>query len=271
MASTHAASAGTSPAAGVIHIRHHHDEKFTIVGNHLAQNPNLSACAIGIGVYIQSLPDRVCVGIKTLAARFREGETRIAGALRELEQAGYLVRRRERTATGRMVTRTLWYEFPGRVDLLKRPRTTPTYAKTRLPAKPKPSAVAAEPLSPELLPAADLLATLRSLEPRLLLSEADVTRLAPQVRDWLDRGVTPDAVARTLTTDLPPGTIRWPSRLLAYRLREWLPPVLPAQPEKTAQQPRTPAPLQNCDGCDRAFRATEPGMCRSCASARHTP
>jgi hypothetical protein len=232
------------------------------IGGGLARN---SACAIGIGVYIQSLPDNVCVGIKTLAARFKEGEIRIANALRELERAGYLVRRRERTAAGRLVTRTLWYELPGHVDLLKRPATKPPRVERARSARPAPAA----PLPESHRPAADLLATLRSYDPRLLLSEADTARLAPQVLEWLDRGARPEAVLRALTAELPGGTIRWPARLLAYRLREWLPPVLPVTPP--ASTPQRPLPLQNCEGCDRAFRASEPGRCQGCSvrSAGH--
>ncbi|WP_316769943.1 helix-turn-helix domain-containing protein [Streptomyces sasae] len=263
VASAHASPPGTPPLAGVIHIRHRHHEKFTIVGNHLAQNPNLSATAVGIGVYIQSVPDNVCVGIKTLAARFKEGETRIAGALRELEQAGYLVRRRERTSGGRLVTRTLWYELPCRVDLLKRPSTRPKPpAHTKRPRQERP----APPLSPDHRRAADLLSTLRAHDPRLLLSETDTARLAPRILEWLDRGVRPESLLRTLTGDLPGGTIRWPARLLAYHLHEWLPPAVPAAPPHSAATPAQALPLQNCDGCDRAFRAPEPGRCRACSA-----
>ncbi|MPY46495.1 helix-turn-helix domain-containing protein, partial [Streptomyces phyllanthi] len=30
-------------------------------------------------------------------------------------------------------------------------------------------------------------------------------------------------------------------------------------------------PLQNCDGCDRAFRAPEPGRCRDCRTRCPSP
>ena len=61
-----------------------------MIGNHLAQHPDLSGLAIGLAVHIQSLPSGTKVDIKTLAARFPEGTTRIAAALRELETHGYL-------------------------------------------------------------------------------------------------------------------------------------------------------------------------------------
>jgi hypothetical protein len=79
-----------------------------VIGNHLAQHPELSALAIGLAVYIQSLPAGARVDIKTLAARFPEGTTRIAAALRELEAHGYLRRTRERVGQGRIVTIADW-------------------------------------------------------------------------------------------------------------------------------------------------------------------
>ncbi|MES4904539.1 MULTISPECIES: hypothetical protein [unclassified Streptomyces] len=113
--------------------------------------------------------------------------------------------------------------------------------------------------------AAALLAELRRDDARLLLAERDVRRLAPGVAAWLERGAAPDAVRRTLATDLPPD-LRHPAALLAHRLTALLPPPLPAP------QPRSrPVPLQNCDGCDRAFRAPRPGFCRDCRETQQSP
>lgn len=79
----------------------------------------------------------------------------------------------------------------------------------------------------------------------------DVRRLAPAADAWLKRGIAPEAVHRTLTAALPTGPIHHPVALLAHRLTVLLPPPLPAS-------------LKNCDCCDRAFRAREPGLCRDC-------
>lgn len=69
-------------AGGLVHDNARHTTRFTVIGNHLAQHPELSGLAIGLAVYIQSLPAGARVDIKTLAARFPEGMTRIAAALR---------------------------------------------------------------------------------------------------------------------------------------------------------------------------------------------
>ncbi|MGW1843407.1 helix-turn-helix domain-containing protein [Streptomyces sp. NPDC001966] len=110
--------------------------------------------------------------------------------------------------------------------------------------------------------ASALLADLRRHEPRLLLGEADTHRLAPAVAAWLERDAHPDVVRRTLVADLPEPLTR-PAGLIAHRLTALLPPPLPTAAPAEEAAPRHD-PLQNCDGCDRAFRAPEPGHCREC-------
>ncbi len=119
-------------------------------------------------------------------------------------------------------------------------------------------------------PAADLLTRLRLHDSRLLLTERDVRRLAPAVSVWLERGVPASAVERTLTAGLPREPIRHPVAFLDRRLTADLPPALPAPlPVLHPQTPgrRLPDPLQTCDGCERAFRASRPGRCRDCRPA----
>ncbi|MFD7863014.1 helix-turn-helix domain-containing protein [Streptomyces sp. NPDC059783] len=101
-----------TPTSGVIHVNVRHVSGFVVIGNHLAQHRALSLVAIGLAVHIQSLPAGAKIGIKVLAERFPESETRIASALRELEAVGYLHRSRVRLATGRVVTRTVSYNQP---------------------------------------------------------------------------------------------------------------------------------------------------------------
>ncbi|MFI0934503.1 hypothetical protein ACH4RG_22635 [Streptomyces sp. NPDC021019] len=288
---------GPLPVSGVIHVAVPHASRFTVVGNHLAQHAELSLTAIGIGVYIQSLPAGSQVGIKALAARFAEGETTIAAALRELETHDYLHRTRERLANGRMVTRTVFCNQPGAllrggavapvtVASVPRPVVTPVVPAPVVAPEPTPvpeegpppvrlpSRIAPKPprrplpqpreLTPELHRAASaLLADLRRHAPELVLSEGDVEELVPGAAAWLERGAHPDAIRHALTTELPQPP-KYPAKIVRHRLTVLLPPPLPGAQELTAA-PRTPVtPFQTCEGCDRAFRSPAPGHCRDC-------
>ncbi|MFF9362126.1 helix-turn-helix domain-containing protein [Streptomyces griseoluteus] len=259
---------------GLIHDNSRHTARFTVIGNHLAQHADLSLLAIGLGTHIQSLPRGARIDIKTLAARFPEGVTRIAAALRELEKHGYLRRVRERVPGGRIITRTISCNRPPAAhsprsghepasDRPPRPAPAgdrkPGARRKALPAVPAPSSSA-----PALLRAAtDVLADLRRHDTRLLLSTADTAHLVPGVAAWLERDVSPSAVRRALTASLPEGTLHRPAALLAHRLTTQLPPPPPFAPPAPA--PPVRHPLHNCDTCDRAFRAPAPGRCRDCS------
>uniref|UniRef100_A0AAU2V7Y5 Helix-turn-helix domain-containing protein n=1 Tax=Streptomyces sp. NBC_00003 TaxID=2903608 RepID=A0AAU2V7Y5_9ACTN len=261
---------GHAARSGVIHDNTRHATRYTVIGNHLAQHTELSLLAIGLGVHIQSLPAGARIGIKCLAARFPESEHRIAGALRELERHGYLTRTRERLPSGRVVTRTVSHNQPGATPALpaqpasvSRPAPEPVSipecpAPPRDVTPPEPDSPAPEGHpAPEAHPAAvAVLAGLRRTDPRLTLSERDVHRLAPAAMAWLERGVSADAVRRTLTADLP-DDVRHPAGLLAHRLNALLPPPLPAAPAR-------PDPMQACEECGLGFRAPGPGYCVGC-------
>ncbi|MFE9725122.1 helix-turn-helix domain-containing protein [Streptomyces sp. NPDC005794] len=287
----------TQPAAsGVIHSNVRHSAGFTVIGNHLAQHRGLTLVAIGLAAHIQSLPAGAKIGIKRLAERFPESETRIAAALRELEATGYLHRSRVRLADGRIVTRTVSYNQPGgdaptarpaqprvarsaaepapvisaQAQLMAPAATTPPPAATPVPP---PTARLAAPvplpqpqaLTPELQrTAAALLSDLRRHAPQLVLAEADVRALVPGVVTWLERDAHPDTVRHVLTADLPV-PLKHPAKLLRHRITALLPPPLPGTHELEAARPGSIViPLQNCDRCDRAFRSRHPGHCRDC-------
>ncbi|GGT35536.1 DNA-binding protein [Streptomyces atratus] len=289
-----------TPSSGVVHINSRHTSHFTVVGNHLAQHRELSLLAIGLATHIQSLPAGTKVGIKPLTERFPDSEARIAAALRELEVHGYLRRTRERLPDGRVVTRTCSYNQPGSIDARpvpapkRRPKRShpapiaapaPALAPVATPAPPTPEAPAPAPTAvaptpaprptspaapkppplprpteplPQLLDAATALLTdLHRRAPHITLTERDIHHLAPAVATWFERGTTPAAVRQALTSDLPQ-PLRFPAKFLRHRLIALLPP-----PTTPAHQP---APLQNCDRCDRAFRSPTPGNCHDCAA-----
>ncbi|GGS15806.1 DNA-binding protein [Streptomyces humidus] len=259
------------PASGLTHDNARHTTRFTVIGNHLAQHRELSLLAIGLGVHIQSLPKGARVDIKSLTARFPEGATRIAAALRELESHGYLRRERCRVPGGRFVTRAVSCNQPGRQD--RRPAAAghahdtaaPAKPKARTPRKPLPAVPRPGYPAPALLQAAtDLLAGLRRHDPGLLLSACDTAHLALGVAAWLERDVSPAAVRQALTADLPPEGVRRPAALLAHRLTALLPPP---PPFRAPASPPPPAPprMRNCDGWDRGIRSPEPdARCRDC-------
>ncbi|WP_445280034.1 helix-turn-helix domain-containing protein [Streptomyces sp. DSM 118148] len=267
---------------GVIHDNTRHTTRFTVIGNHLAQHPELSGLAIGLAVYIQSVPTGAPVDIKTLAVRFPEGPTRIAAALRELETHGYLRRTRERTPTGRIVTRTVSCNQPGRQRT--RDHETPEAAPPKPPARRAATAPQQKPARPRALPAVpkpaytspallqtatEVLVGLRRADPRLLVSATDAEHLAPGVAAWLERDLTPTAVRHALTSDLPPEPLRRPAAFLAHRLTAQLPPLPPFR----APEPAPPVrhPLRNCDTCDRGYRGPDPRNCQECAARKQLP
>ncbi|WP_448701334.1 hypothetical protein [Streptomyces avidinii] len=255
-----------APSAGVIHFRHRHTDRFTVVGNHLAQHPQLSAVAIGLAVYIQSVPDGVSVTAKALTLRFREGEITIRRALNELEEAGYLERRRISLGGGRFATRTLAYDKPGCAAV---PSAVLAPQQVAAPqAQPEPEPVPSATTGP----AGDLLARLRTVDARLILSVRDVQRLTPAVEEWLARHASPEQITRTLTANLPPAPvpIHHPPRFLEHRLTTLLPPPLPVSAPEP-QRPR-PAPLITCDECERAFRSHVPdALCADCGPGKDNP
>ncbi|MEU5076175.1 helix-turn-helix domain-containing protein [Streptomyces asoensis] len=256
---------------GLTHDNARHTTRFTVIGNHLAQHRELSLLAIGLGVHIQSLPKGARVDIKSLTARFPEGATRIAAALRELESHGYLRRERSRIPGGRIVTRTVSCNQPGRhrrtvaASGLGHAADSPAQPKRRTPRKSLPAVPRPAYPAPALLRAAeDVLGRLRRHDPRLLLSACDTAHLAPGVAAWLERDVSSDAVRQALTADLPPEGLRRPAALLAHRLTALLPPPPPLR-APLAPPSVVPHRMRNCDGCDRGIRSPEPGTrCRDC-------
>ncbi|MFJ8072651.1 helix-turn-helix domain-containing protein [Streptomyces sp. NPDC096176] len=194
-----------------------------------------------------------------LTDEFPDSPDRLAKALNELEAAGYLSRVKHRAPGQRIGTRTTYYECPGAKPEPRAPLRRVSLVK-REPGRAAGHAGALPGLG-ELLrqPAAQLLAGLRTLDPRLTLSVRDIADLAPAVAQWLDRDVPGPQVARTLASALPAGTLYRPSRILAYRLENWLPPELPKQAAAVGV-----VPLQECEGCARPFRSAVPGHCRDC-------
>lgn len=97
-------------------FRVHKTKDCTIMSNHHLKNKELSLKAKGLLSLILSLPDDWNYTTRGLAAICKEGVDSISGALKELEQAGYIVRHRLRDDKGRITdTEYTIYETPREV------------------------------------------------------------------------------------------------------------------------------------------------------------
>lgn len=256
-----------APTSGVIHVRTRLTADFTVISNALAQRRG-SAVTVGVAAYISSLPDGAPVSITALCEHFSEGEILISRALRELEAVGYLERRRERVPGGQIRTRTYFYDVPGGVPAPDGPPEPPKPRRPREQAAPAGAAVEAETpaaltgIAPEALA---VFASLRRVDPRLVLTTQEVARLAPAVTRWLAAGLDAPRITEVLTAGLPDRFRARPAGILAFRLRET---PLPAPPPLTqpAERPSV-LRMRNCDGCDRGFRSAGHARCRDCRSA----
>jgi hypothetical protein len=140
-------AAAGPPASGVIHIRTRLTADFTVLSNALAQRPGC-AVTVGVAAYIASLPDGTPVSIDALCKHFDQGEILISRALRTLEAAGHLERRRERQPNGNIRTRTYFYDIPGGNPDTDGPPKTPRPRKTTRAAADSPPLPAANTPAP---------------------------------------------------------------------------------------------------------------------------
>ena len=86
---------------------------YTIMCNHHLKDTGLSLKAKGLLTIMLSLPDSWNYTTRGLAAICKEGVDAISSAIRELEQAGYVVRRQLRDSRGRITdTEYVIYERP---------------------------------------------------------------------------------------------------------------------------------------------------------------
>lgn len=95
-------------------LRNPNKEKFTVVDNVALRDGNLSLKARGLLVTMLSMPDNWKFSENGLCSIFRkDGQASVRSGLKELEENGYLVRKRERDSFGR-VTNVSWtiYDYP---------------------------------------------------------------------------------------------------------------------------------------------------------------
>ncbi|WP_461110539.1 hypothetical protein [Streptomyces calidiresistens] len=114
--------------------------------------------------------------------------------------------------------------------------------------------------------------SLRRRDPRLLISERECRTLAPGINAWLARGATEAEVIRALSQGLPTVLRGRAAGILAWRLREHLPPPAPA-PTAAPLVPAAPVPVRGkpypCRGCHNVVLRPESGLthCQACREA----
>ncbi|MFF3763108.1 hypothetical protein ACFYYR_03330 [Streptomyces sp. NPDC001922] len=180
-----------------------------MIANRLAQRAG-SAVTVGVAVYVLSLPDGAPISIKALCAHFSEGEILIGRALRELEADGWIERRVERTAGGRIRTRTFFYDDPARRHREPTPEPYEPYElyKPNGPFEPygppaPPSSSSPPSSSPTPAPTP---ATARASDPNRAPGLAPLTALAPAETPTAPEE-PPCPVPRTAPASLTPTSV----------------------------------------------------------------
>ncbi len=248
-----------------------HQRFFTTLGNEVLRDSRLSFCARGILAHLLSQPDGKRDDIRTLADRTPEGRERVASAMRELEQFGYLKRTKKRSAEGHIYTELDVFEAPEGPPLQVTPNAGfpasgvraasadgdhPVNKGGEEPTLPAPPAQGAEEGreedgDEETKASADLLARIARTEPRLSVGSREALRLAPLVTEWRRRGASELHVIGSLTAGLPRDGVYHPARFIESRLVTKMP----------AERRVAPAKLE-CDQCGVPVLAA--GACRSC-------
>ncbi|MFC8077560.1 hypothetical protein ACFUN8_18735 [Streptomyces sp. NPDC057307] len=273
---------------------------FSTFTNALLRDRSISWCALGVLLYLLSLPNGARASIRTLAEQRKEGRARIADALTDLERSGYLRRVLVKNPeSGELSTVYEVFDCPyaDRVtaesaengqNLASGDRVAgdagslPTGVKTgeqkppslererepecgREPV-PVPVPVRKRRLLPKLTvpeqlrSATELLLSLGGRDPRLTLGTAEAVRLAPLVGEWREAGASDAQLREALTGGLPVRVLS-PPGLLADRLRR----KMPTRPPR----PVPPALRAECPDCGAPSAPS--GTCRACALPPPTP
>ncbi|MFJ8858197.1 MarR family transcriptional regulator [Streptomyces sp. NPDC102451] len=246
--------------------------------------------------YVDHLPDGAAMDIKSLAKSLPlYGQMAVGSALRALAVAGHLRHVRCPADAGggqiRWITRTYWSRTARDNEwwtafLSGAPAALATPAAPAVPQQrtqepepaPAPEVPQAPPQAPPQAapqPAPDgapspaylALAQLGRADARLALSAADCTALEEAAAAWLARGVTADYLTQALTAGLPEA-VDSPVGFLRRRLRDKLPPLLPATPAPDVRAPER-RPMVECAECRAPGRpeALPDGLCGSCRAA----
>ncbi|MGW1186384.1 MarR family transcriptional regulator [Streptomyces sp. NPDC002559] len=254
-----------------------------------------------IAGYIEALPDGAVMDIKSLAKVLPlYGQAAVSSALRALSVAGHLRRVRELNGEGdqvRWVTRTYWSrnahdnEWWGSfltAEAVPTPVPEPGPEPVPVPVSvPFPQQRTEEPQSErELEPQPETeaggekrpsrafmaLARLGRADARLALSAADCAGLEQMAAEWFERGVGAEYLTSALIAGLP-DAIGSPFGFVRRRLRDKLPPRLPAPTPRPVSEAPLRRMLVECTECRTPGRpeAFIDGLCRPCRQPEPEP
>ncbi|MET9916085.1 MarR family transcriptional regulator [Streptomyces sp. NPDC006435] len=239
-----------------------------------------------IAGYIEALPDGAVMDIKSLAKVLPlYGQAAVSSALKALSVAGHLRRARELNGEGdqvRWVTRTYWSRVAHDNEwwgTFLTAEATPVAAPVPVPAsvpqqrteepepesqsEPQPEPEAGEERRPSR--AFMALARLGRADSRLALSAADCAELEQLAAEWFERGVGAEYLTGALTAGLP-DAVGSPFGFVRRRLRDKLPPRMPAPTPRPASEVPLRRMMVECTECRTPGRpeAFRDGLCRPC-------
>lgn len=93
-------------------LKKHQRHRYAVIDHSALRNEDLSWRATGLLCYLLSLPDEWRVNVADLSNRKTDGRTSTASAMSELEDAGYVVRRKVRDDGGKFHTTVHVAESP---------------------------------------------------------------------------------------------------------------------------------------------------------------
>ncbi|MGW1807416.1 hypothetical protein [Streptomyces sp. NPDC002078] len=239
-----------------------------------------------LAVFIDHLQDGHAMGYKAIAAEHPQyGQQAVRTSLGRITLAGHLRWIKEHITVEdnsmRWVTRTYWSrtrrseewwadfarERHGK-DVTERYLSGLARAdRAELESQPEsqPETEAESEKADEPSAAYRTLADLRTVDPRMALSEEECRALEPKAGEWLSRGATPGDITKALTDGLPPAVTN-PGGLARKRLESKLPPKKAKVRQKAVRRARVTRVIMACGLCDADERTTEivGGLCREC-------
>lgn len=95
--------------------------RWAVIDQAVIRNPRLSHRARGILCLLLSMPDDWRVNAEWIAMHGSEGRDAVRAALKELEDAGHIIRHKHQDAFGRWTTHSVVYEQPVHTDVDNQP------------------------------------------------------------------------------------------------------------------------------------------------------